>query len=185
MATDARPDGTARRGRLTPPEEPLVVVNGAAEDDGLLADRLYDRLSLADAPRVRSVEAFNELMAEQYLPAFDRVTSRITATDPAVVESYSDIAMPLDGIAFDAVAVVGPTRVRIYDGERYMKACEIASGSAREGQLEERVDRVVEMIEPLSTHEIRPLDKGERADPERVATSYEPVYTALLDAAAY
>ena len=164
-------------------DDPQFVVNGAAEDAGLVPDTLFEELPLADAPRVRTVDGFNELMAERYLPAFEGVTERIADTDPAVVESYSDIALPVDGIEFDAVAVVGPTRARIYDGDRYLKACEIASGSAREGQLEERVDRVVEMIEPVSTHDLTPLTSDERADPSTVADRYEPVYELLLDVA--
>ena len=169
--------------RITTSDGPQFVVNGAAEDAGLLADRLFETLPLVDAPRVRTVDGFNELMAERYLPAFERVTKRIADTDPAVVESYSDIALPVDGISFDAVAVVGPTRGRIYDGERYLKACEVASGSAREGQLEERVDRVVEMIEPVSTHDLTPLTSAERNDPQQTANEYEPVYEALLEQA--
>ena len=157
------------------------VVNGAAEDAGLVPDTLFEELPLTDAPRVRTVDGFNELMAEQYLPAFERVTERIADADPAVVESYSDIALPVGGIDVDAVAVVGPTRTRIYDGDRYLRACEIASGSAREGQLEERVDRVVGMIKPVSTHDLTPPTAEERADPSTVADRYEPVYEALLD----
>src|SRR6056297_2481552 len=169
--------------RLTAVGGPQFVVNGAAEDAGLIPDFVIRSLPLAEAPRVRTVDGFNELMADRYLPAFERVSERIADTDPAVVESYSDIALPVDGIAFDAVAVVGPTRARIYDGGRYCKACEIASGSAREGQLEERVDRVIEMIEPVSTHNLHPLTSDNRDDPKRVAAAYEPVYKALLDAA--
>ncbi|WP_253738707.1 ATPase [Halohasta salina] len=169
--------------RVTTPEGPQFVVNGAAEAAGLLPDVVRQSLPLAEAPRVRTVDGFNELMAEQYLPAFERITERIADTDPAVVESYSDIALPVEGIAFDAVAVVGPTRARIYDGQRYTKACEIASGSAREGQLEERVDRVIEMIEPVSTHDLTPLTSDGRADPSTVADRYEPVYESLLDVA--
>ena len=167
--------------RLTAVDGPQFVVNGAAEDAGLIPDFVIRSLPLAEAPRVRTVDGFNELMADRYLPAFERVTGRIADTDPAVVESYSDIALPVDGIEFDAVAVVGPTRARIYDGRRYCKACEIASGSAREGQLEERVDRVIEMIEPVSTHDLTPLTGDARADPSTVADRYESVYEALLD----
>ena len=169
--------------RVTTPDGPQFVVNGAAEDAGLVPDSLFESLPLTDVPRVRTVDGFNDLMAEQYLPAFERVTERIAETDPAVVESYSDIALPVDGIEFDAVAVVGPTRARIYDGQRYLKAREVASGSAREGQLEERVDRVIEMIEPVSMHTLNPLASDERADPELIASAYEPIYEALLDAA--
>lgn len=169
--------------RVTTPDGPRFVVNGEAEDAGLVPGRLFESLPLNGAPRVRSVDGFNDRMTKRYLPAFERVTNRITETDPAVVESYSDIALPVDGVPFDAVAVVGPTRARIYDGQRYLKACEVASGSAREGQLEERVDRVVEMIDPLSTHELQPLTSVQRADPTQVASQYEPVYEALLAAA--
>jgi len=169
--------------RLTTADGQEFVLNGAAEDAGLVPDSLFESLPLTDVPRVRTVDGFNDLMAEQYLPAFERVTERIAETDPAVVESYSDIALPVDGIEFDAVAVVGPTRARIYDGQRYLKAREVASGSAREGQLEERVDCVIEMIEPVSMHTLNPLASDERADPELIASAYEPIYEALLDAA--
>jgi len=169
--------------RVTTAEGPWFVVNGSAEDAGLIPDRLTEALPLEDAPRVRSVDGFNDLMSERYLPAFERVRDRITQTEPAVVESYSDIALPVDGIEFDAVAVVGPTRAKIYGGQRYLNACEVASGSAREGQLEERVDRVVEMIDPVSTHDLQPLTSAERNDPTQIATQYEPIYEALLAAA--
>lgn len=36
----------------------------------------------------------------------------------AVVESYGDVARPLADLEPDAVAVVGPTLARLYDGER-------------------------------------------------------------------
>ncbi|TQQ79008.1 ATPase [Halonotius roseus] len=169
--------------RVTTADEPSFVVNGVAEDAGLLPGLVAESLPLDDAPRVDSVERFNDVMAERYLPAFERVTDRIAETTPAVVESYADIALPVDGIAFDAVAVVGPTRVRLYDGARYLKAYEVASGSDREGQLEERVDRVVGMIEPVSTRTLQPLSSDERGDPACVADAYADVYESLLDVA--
>ncbi|MFQ3474637.1 ATPase [Halonotius sp. F2-221B] len=169
--------------RVTTPEGSLFVVNGVAEREGLLPDRVADALPLADAPRIEGVDRFNDVMAERYLPAFERVTEWIAETTPAVVESYADIALPVDGIDFDAVAVVSPTRVRLYDGARYGKAHDVASGSGREGQLEERVGRVVEMIEPVSTHTLQPLGSDERGDPACVADAYADVYESLLDVA--
>jgi len=47
------------------------------------------------------------------------------------------------------------------------------------------VDSILELIEPLSTHQIQPLISDERADPERVAAVYERIYNSLLDAAAH
>jgi Predicted P-loop ATPase/GTPase len=169
--------------RVTTSDSPLFVVNAVAEDAGLLPDRVVDALPLESATRVENVAEFNDVMADRYLPAFDRVADRIADTAPAVVESYADIALPVAGIDFDTVAVVGPTRVRVYDGDRYLTACEVASGSASEGKLEERVDRVVEMIEPVSTHTLEPLDCEARADPHRVAGAYADVYEAVLAAA--
>ena len=169
--------------RVTTPDGPSFVVNGVAEREGLLPDLVAESLPLADAVRVDNVERFNDVMAERYLPAFERVTDRIAETTPGVVESYADIALPVDKIDFDAVAVVAPTRVRLYDGSRYLKADEVASGSSREGQLEERVGRVVEMIEPVSTHTLQPLSSDERGDPTRVADAYAGVYEALLEVA--
>jgi len=168
--------------RVTTPDGTSFVINGVAEDGGLLPDRVADALPLEAATRVESVAAFNDVMAERYLPAFDRVTDRIADTSPAVVESYADIALPVEGIDFDAVAVVGPTRVRLYEGDRYSKAQSVASGSASEGQLEERVDRVVDMIEPVATHTLQPLGDDER-DPASVADAYDEVYQSLLDVA--
>jgi len=102
--------------RVTTAEGPWFVVNGSAEDAGLIPDRLTEALPLEDAPRVRSVDGFNDLMSERYLPAF-------------------------------------------------------------------RVDRVVEMIDPVSTHDLQPLTSAERNDPTQIATQYEPIYEALLAAA--
>ena len=169
--------------RVMTPEGPSFVVNGVAEREGLLPDPVAASLPLDDAPRVEHVDRFNTIMSERYLPAFDRVTDRIAATTPAVVESYADIALPVEGINFDAVAVVAPTRVQLYAGSRYLKADEVASGSSREGQLEERVNRVTEMIEPVSTHTLQPLGSDERGDPARVADAYADVYESLLDVA--
>jgi len=125
-------------------------------------------------------------MAADYLPAFDRLAERIAgATVPVVVESYADIADPLPregpGEA-DAVAVVDPGRARIYAGDRYAKARAVASGSAREGTLEEHTGTVTEMIEPLSTVTLPALGGDERGDPARVADRYEGAYEALIAA---
>lgn len=169
--------------RVTTPDGASFVVNAAAERAGLLPESVSASLPLDSATRVDSVAGFNDVMAEWYLPAFDRVADRIADTSPAIVESYADIALPVDGIDFDAVAVVGPTRVRLYEGARYTKAQSVASGSASEGQLEERVDRVVDMIEPVATHTLQPLGGDERGDPDRVADAYADVYESLLDAA--
>jgi predicted P-loop ATPase/GTPase len=158
------------------------VVNGEAESDGDTPASVREALPLDDATRVSSIPAFNDLMAERYLPAFERVAETIRTTDTAVVESYSDIALPLDDVGLNAVAVVEPTRCRVYDAERYLKACEVARGSARDGQLEERVGNVVEMLDPLARVELPALSSAARDDPAQVAAANREAYDALLDA---
>ncbi|MFB6172683.1 MAG: ATPase [Haloarculaceae archaeon] len=155
------------------------VVNGTAD----VPDHAREHLPLADAPRVEHLAAFNDLMADWHAAALDDVAAQVRATDRAVVESYADIAHPLRDVAVDAVAVVEPTRARIYDGRRYAKACEVASGSAREGQLEERVPGVVDLVDPVATTALPALGSDVRADPAAVADAYEHAYDALLAAA--
>lgn len=159
------------------------VVNANAIDDGQVPPAVQESLPLADAVQVQTVTEFNEVMAELYVPAFDRVASAISTTDPVVVESYGDIAVPVSSVSFDAVAIVEPSRLRVYDGERYAKAHEILRGSAQEGALEERVDRVIEPLEPQVTHELPALTSDERADPATIATAYADAYQSLLETA--
>ncbi|ELZ47147.1 hypothetical protein C464_09457 [Halorubrum coriense DSM 10284] len=172
--------------RVTTASGTRFVVNGAAEDAGLLPDALAERLPLADATRVRDVPAFNEVMAEAHLPAIERLADRVARTPvPLVVESYADVAgtLPRDGpVAPDAVAVVDPGRARIYAGDRYAKARAVAAGSPREGTREEHVDAVTEMIEPLATVSLPALPGDVRSGPHRIAAAYEPAYATLADA---
>ncbi|WP_435195201.1 ATPase [Natronomonas sp. EA1] len=159
-------------------EETQFVVNDTVD----LPSEVTDGLPLGGAERVDSLPAFNDAMARLHRPALDAVAERIADEERAVVESYADIARPLSGFVPDAVAVVEPRRARIYRGERYAKACEVASGSAREGQLEERVSRVVDLIDPVARVELPALDARTRGEPARIAAAYAPAYEALLDA---
>ncbi|TKX54777.1 ATPase [Halorubrum sp. SP3] len=176
-------DRTSLCDRVTTESGTRFVVNGAAEDAGLLPDALTERLPLADATRVRDVPEFNEAMAEAHLPAIERLAERVARTPvPVVVESYADVAgaLPRDGpVAPDAVAVVDPGRARIYAGDRYAKARAVAAGSPREGTREEHVGAVTGMIEPLATVSLPALSGDVRGDPDRVATAYESAYAAL------
>jgi predicted P-loop ATPase/GTPase len=165
--------------RLSTPDGPRYVVNGTAAVPAVVADAL----PLSTVERVSEIPAFNDLMAEWYVPAFERLTDRIERTPVAVVESYGDIARPLAELAVDAVAVVRPGRVRIYDGARYGRACEVASGSPREGSLEERTGAVVDMLDPVAAASLPALPGDRRRDPASVADAYGEAYDALLDAA--
>jgi predicted P-loop ATPase/GTPase len=155
------------------------VVNATAD----LPWEVRESLPLADAVEVSSVGEFNAAMRDIHLPAVEALGERIAAAERAVVESYGDVARPLVGVEPDAVAVVEPRRVRVYDGERYANACEVASGSAREGRLEETVRDVLDLLEPRSRVALPALTGAQRADPAAVADEYAPAYEALLEVA--
>ena len=164
--------------RITTEDGDRYVVNGTIE----IPPAAKRHLPLEDAPHVESLPELNDLMAEVHAPALASLEEEIAERESAVVESYADIARPLSEFVPDAVAVVEPRRCRIFDGERYAKACDVASGSAHEGRLEERVEHVVELLDPLSTATLPALSGRERDDPGIVANAYADTYDELLAA---
>ncbi|ELZ09819.1 P-loop ATPase/GTPase-like protein [Natrinema thermotolerans DSM 11552] len=164
------------------PDDPLFVRNATAD----VPDRVAEALPLSDAVPVETVDEFNALAEREYVPAFERLAAEIEATEVAVVESYSDIALPLDSLepaSIAAVAAVEPGRARIYPGERYCRACEVASSSPRDGAVEKRVPDVLEYLDPLERVRLPALGGDERDDSARIARAYADAYDALLDAA--
>ncbi|SDJ59619.1 ATPase [Natronorubrum texcoconense] len=161
---------------------PTYVRNATAE----IPDVVADALPLEDAIPVETVGEFNELAEERYVPAFERLAAEIESTDVAVVESYGDIAQPLQSLehaAISAVAAVEPGQARIYDGDRYCRACEIASSSPKDGALEKRVPDVLDYLEPLERVRLPALGGEARDDPAQIARAYEEAYDAMLEAA--
>ncbi|WP_408958479.1 ATPase [Natrinema sp. 74] len=163
-------------------DEPLFVRNATAD----VPDAVAEALPLAEAIPVETIAEFNDLAEREYVPAFERLADEIEATDIAVIESYSDIALPLsslDPASIAAVAAVEPGRTRIYSGERYCRACEIASSSPKDGAIEKRVPDVLDYLDPLERVRLPALGGDERDDPARIARAYANAYDALLDAA--
>ncbi|MFB6184781.1 MAG: ATPase [Haloarculaceae archaeon] len=152
------------------------VVNATVD----VPDSARQHLPLEEAVRVDSLAAFNDVMAETHLPAQRALADDVAAADRAVVESYGDVARPYASVDPDAVAVVEPGRARVYDGQRYAKGCEVAIGGPGDGQLEERVGSVVDLVDPEATVGLPPLTDVERDDPAAVADAYDHAYDALL-----
>ena len=159
------------------------VYNGTAE----LPDSVREHLPLSEAVAVTDVDQLNHVMQQAHVPALQNLGRVVETTDRAVVESYSDVARPLQGIDPDAVAVVEPGRARVFDGSRFVKACSVASGSAgaAHGQLEERVSSVIDLADPVRTAELPALTDDERHAPETVATEYGEAYDAVLETAGW
>jgi predicted P-loop ATPase/GTPase len=152
------------------------VVNGTVD----VPAPLREALPLADAPAVSSTAELNAAIERVHLPALDTLAERIASTDRAVVESYGDVARPIRAVEPEAVAVVEPLELRVYRGSRFLRACEVASRSPYEGQLEERVASVEELVEPEHEVDLPPLDGETREDPAAVADAYRHAYETVL-----
>jgi len=152
-------------------------------DTVALPESARERLPLGDAIRVASLEAFNETMRSLHLPAQRDLLDDVAAADRAVVESYADVARPVTDLAPDAVAVVDPGRARVFDGRRFLRACEVATGSPGGGRLEERVPAVTDLVDARVTVSLPALTDAERTDPAAVAGAYEGAYDAVIAAA--
>ncbi|ELY95510.1 hypothetical protein [Natrialba taiwanensis] len=168
--------------RLGRGEDATFVRNATADVPPAVAEAL----PLANAIPVESVDEFNDLAERRYVPAFAELADELEAAEVAVVESYSDIAQPLqslDPAAVTAVAAVEPGRARIYPGDRYCRACEIASSSPKDGALEKRVPDVLEYLDPIDRVQLPPLGSDDRRDPAGIEDAYAAAYDALLAAA--
>jgi predicted P-loop ATPase/GTPase len=157
------------------------VVNARAD----VPESARENLPLSDAPEVESVAQLNDVIRRLHLPMFEGFADRIRAVQAetgssAVVESYGDVALPIRGVSFDAVAVVEPGRVRVYDGDRFLKACEVAGGTPREGQLEVHTDDVTDLADPKATASLAPIPEADRQSPAAVARAYADAYEELL-----
>ncbi len=166
--------------RVTAPggDADRYIVNGTVD----LPTDVERSFPLSGTTVVDSLPELNDVMARHHGPALDALGEAVEAREAAVVESYSDIARPLTGFVPDAVAVVEPRRCRVYDGARYAKACDVASGSAHEGQLEERVAHVTDLLDPAASVTLPALASEDRADLGTVADAYTDAYEALLAA---
>jgi len=154
------------------------VVNATVD----LPDPVRSAFPVDSAVAVDTLEAFDEAMGAHHRPAQGLLADEITARSLSVVESYSDVARPVQSLDHDAVAVVEPRRVRVYDGRRYDRGCAVASGSpdAHTGRLEERTGDVTGLVDPVEVVELLALPGEQRTDPEAVADRYGEAYEALL-----
>lgn len=155
------------------------VLNATANTPAVIREAF----PLDDALRVETLDEFNRVMEQLHVPTLREMHETVSATERAVVESYGNVARPLQAIEPDAVAVVEPHRVRLYDGDRYVRACEVATRSPREGQLEERVESVVDLIDPATALHLPALDETTRGDAGAVAEAYGHAYEQLLEVA--
>ncbi len=175
-ATEARGTllGQAGREFVLDRVEDEYVVNANAD----VPASAREHLPLSSARRVSSVPELNEAMERLHLPALDRLADRIRESSRAVVESYGDVALPVQRVSVDAAAVVEPGRATLYDGTAYRSACKRAASGGR--GLETRTGPVLDRLDGGTTVSLPALAAAERSDPSVVADRYEVAYDALV-----
>ena len=110
----------------------VVAVRNAAEPLPSGTEALLTRF--LDSCEVLEARTPAELAA--LAPMYDRAVEQAHRTlesryETMVYESYADIALPWKGMrSLDTVLAVEPGRVYLYDGRRYLRACEL-TGSVR------------------------------------------------------
>lgn len=152
------------------------IVNGTVE----LPEALTAALPLADAPRVTSLDELNRHVANRHAAALAGLCDHLARGDPAIVESYSDIASPLPETSIDLAAVVEPERVRLYAGDRYADACAAVPTRPREGVMEPVASRAIQELSPLASHPLPPLREATRSTPVEIARAYREPYETVV-----
>lgn len=151
------------------------VVNGRTD----IPREIREGLPIEDAREVETLAEANELMATHHQPALQQVRPIIEGQDRVVIESYSDVARPLQDVEIDVAVVVGAGTLRVFDGDRYCRAASVVSGNADMGRLEERVSDVVDLIQPVTTRSLQPLESAARSDPAAVADAYADIFDQI------
>lgn len=142
------------------------------------------RFPLDKAITVESVPALNDAIEQYHLSTQATLRESIEAADRAVVESYSNVARPISALDVDVVAVVEPTRVRLYDGTRFDRACDVAPGGHATGPLEDTVSSVTTLLDATDDVSLSPLPAAVRDDPAAIVEAYHDLYERLLALAA-
>ncbi len=153
------------------------VVNATVE----LPAELRRALPLEGAVEVTSIREMNEVVEEHYIPLLERWEAQVATENGLVVESYGDIAAPVQTLSFDIVAAVEPGRVRYFDGNRYEEACKNIPRRAREGTMEPIVEDVIAGLSSLETVDLPPLTGAARKSPADIARAYREAYEVAWD----
>jgi len=157
-------------------EGQLIVVNKPLlrrrEYVAKYVERITHRSS--EVVEVEEPDELRRLYKDMYEPSIERAYSHIRrASEVLVVESYSDIAVPWEGLeGIDLVLGVEPWRVVVYDAEKYMAAFRLYSEFRHE--LELTTSQVCRALRPKAELLVEPATR------EEIAESYRPVLERIL-----
>ncbi|TFG07489.1 MAG: hypothetical protein EU539_04755 [Promethearchaeota archaeon] len=139
--------------RITIKDKNIIALNECLDlpiDSKYLEETLRKNEVISISSR-RDLEALNNLYDQADDWAYSLLSRKFNFI---VCESYCNIAVPWNGLTnLDHVFVIEPFRVRVYQGDRYLKSLQLISTLP----FEEETFRVIEPLEPIQEIHIPPF----------------------------
>lgn len=133
----------------------LLNSNLAAEYDEMI-ERLRSRAWMVID--IREIDELNRAVQKYHPRAIEDAYGKLSMKyEFLVVEGYSNVASPYDGISADLVLAIGPKIIEAYDGRKFTQAIEFCRGI----RTEPTTDQVRELIKPIAKVEIHPMRSSE------------------------
>lgn len=139
----------------------LVVENEALSADYNNLDFRNIRANASTIYRVRDLKRLNRITKKYYSYAVELAYKRmLTQHEYLVIESYSDIALPWNGLNdLDIVIGVKPGQIRVYEPKKYLAAVQLVTPTY--SQEEVSTARIVELIKASKEVTVPPLTAEE------------------------
>ncbi len=125
---------------------------------------------------VSTVEELNNLSEELYLPAAEKRYKKLSEHDILLVESYSDIAMPLT-LSPDLVLSVEPGKAYLSDGQKFCEAHEMMSKRWKDYSHELKTGKILDTI---NSKEIR-ISPSQITDSLDFEESYSRIFQKIRE----
>jgi len=130
----------------------MPMLRRYADCSGLLATLRNSARLVAE---VQSLKELNRAVSEFYSQAVRAAYGQVSRYEVLVVESYSDVAMPWEGLEnLEAIFGVEPWRLCLYEPERYLTAVRMISQVRQD--IEVTANQVCRLVKPLAEVRLKP-----------------------------
>ncbi len=115
------------------------------------------RANASEIYHVRDLNTLNKLTEKYYDLAIELAYKKVVAQhDCVVIESYSDIALPWNGLnSLDAVIGIKPRQMLVYEPKKYLAAVQLVTPTYSQEEIS--TARIVELIKPLKVVNVPPF----------------------------
>ncbi|MFW6386160.1 MAG: hypothetical protein ACOCZP_03335 [Candidatus Hadarchaeota archaeon] len=157
--------------RVTEKNNIRLIVNSRVSVPGK-TQKLFN--TAQEVKKFSNISTLNDLTKKIHQPAIENGLKEFSEGDFLIIESYSDVAMPVH-LDFDVVVTVEPGRAFITKGKRFTKAYSILSEKWEPYGREIGVKKIIKSLNP-KTISLQPsiLD-----DLESIKSTYKKVFEGL------